>query len=762
MMSRRLARLGRGLFTLGGVLLIGLAGCEAEPTPPQPETIRVGWNRLTLGGGGGQAGIAVDPTDSRVVYVTADNGGVVKTTDGGETWFSINNNLGNRLVGDSVLDPLDPQVLYVAAEVYSRALSWTDDPVNGELYRTRDGGQTWEVVYAEDMAGDGRAFGVIQWPSVRNLLIPYDPADPGRYDADGDRLSDVIYVGGWDWNEAGADRRGGIWKSTDEGATFRQLALNEQNIWALRQDPADPETLYAGTYTAGLYVSRDGGLSWESWRERIPVAGVSDIVADPERGALYVATSAYGSEYAAERFRGQRGLFKSVDGGRTFFTINTGLEQSRLFFLTLVQDVTDPTGQTLYAGTWRDDENAIYQTRDGGAHWAPMAVETWPRPSWFHYLDNTWDLAQGQDGALFATTWRGIYRYDPAAQTWQVKVRGLGNISVRRVAFEPGSDSVIYLGIGDSAPWKSADRGLTWRSIGQGFTTLDGRRSANALDFALSPASPQTVYAAAIGSSDVYLGAVYRSDDGGESWRPVMDGLPPSPADDPQWQATAVAVSAQTAEVAYVALSLKSGGGLVYRTGDGGRHWEEVLRLPERPSDLAISATQPETVVLGTWSGPVYIGEAGGSAWRSTVVDGSLIYAVDVSATDPDRILLGANVAGAFLSEDGGRTWRHIFDAADLRPYLRQLALSGFARQRYPATIKAVKIDPQNPQVLYLGHHGGAWMGLGVFKSTDGGETWSQLADERFQMRSVGSLDVDPATQNLIVGTWEVYYYAAR
>jgi photosystem II stability/assembly factor-like uncharacterized protein len=729
---------------------------DSTPAPPSP-----GWTRRTIGGGGGQAGIAIDPTNPQIIYVTTDNGGVIKSTDGGEQWFPINQNLANPRVGDSELDPLNPQVLYVLAEVYSQTPAWNADPPNGELYRTRDGGQTWEIVYAEGL-GAGRAFSVTHWPSTHSLLIPFDPIDPRRYDGDDDGLSDVIYVGGWDRNPPGPDKRAGIWKSMDEGTTFAQLALNDKNIWALRADPRDPETLYAATFGDGVFVSRDGGVSWESWRERIALPMTSDIAVDAARNTIYVATNVYFGEYGAEEYRGQRGLYKSTDGGQTFVAINTGLDSSALGYERILLDATDATGQTLYTGTFYGDDPGIYKTSNGGQSWSRMALEAPGSPAWFDDFQNLWDIAQATDGTLIATSWRGVYRLRPGATRWELIVKGVGNIVVRAAAFEPRNPAVIYLGILDATPWKSMDYGQTWQSIGAGFTTPDGRRSAGAAHFAISPKQPQVVYAAGVGPSGQYLSAVNKTEDGGGSWRPIVTGLPATTADDPQWQANAIAVSADDANTAYVALELKAGGGRLYKTEDGGQQWREILVSDERLYALAISATTPEILVAATMRGTLHISDDAGQRWRSASLGELLLYSVAIAPSNPDFILVGANIEGAYLSRDRGYTWEHVFDSARLQPLIGDLALSPFARERYHATIAAVKFDPTDPEILYLGHDPYVWMGAGVLRSLDAGRSWAALTDHNFQMKSVNTFDLDALHKNLVVGTADVYYYQPR
>jgi len=749
------------LAIIGCLMLSGWVGCQSRPTVTAPAPARAaGWSRHTLGGGGGQTGIAIDPTNTQVVYVTTDNGGLVKSVDGGQHWFSINNNLGNRSLGTVVLDPLNPQVVYVTAQVYSRQPSWSKDPVTGELYRSRDGGQIWEVVYAEGMVAGARSFGIAQWPSTRNLLIPFDPRQPQRFDRDGDGLSDVIYVGGWDGDDASDDWRGGFWQSTDTGQTFRQLALNDKSIWVLRQSPDDPTMLYAGTYNAGLYVSRDGGLTWASWLDRLPIPMVSDIAVMPKSSMLYVATNAFYSSYQDQDWHSRRGLFKSTDGGLHFDQVNVGLEATSLDFTVLLLDNRDPSGQTLYTGPWSGDARGIYKTTDGGLSWTRMAYQTVNNPTWFGDFDNLWAMAQAPDGTLFATSWRGIYRHDTESNVWNLLVTGLGNIQVRCVAYTPGDANTIYLGMADSTPWKSLDGGLSWINIGQGFTTWRGT-GASASNFASASTNPQVVYATAIDSSDQYAGMLYRSDDGGRHWQRIVAGLPAPAAGKPEWQATAVAVSAHDPQTAYVAVEMRQGGGRIYTTTDGGRSWEQIFDFPETPTALAVSATLPEALALVTQRGVVYLGTDGGRRWHSSSLDKRLLYAVDIFPTDPNRLLVGANIDGAYLTTDGGQTWQNVFGQAELSPLVGDLALSPFARERYWPTIRAVKFDPRDPNTFFLGHNPSPWAGLGILQSSDAGQSWRVLGDANFQMRSVTSLDVDAATGDLAVGAWEVYTYHA-
>jgi photosystem II stability/assembly factor-like uncharacterized protein len=362
---------------------------------------------------------------------------------------------------------------------------------------------------------------------------------------------------------------------------------------------------------------------------------------------------------------------------------------------------------------------------------------------------------------LYATSWRGIFRFNRAEDVWEVKSTGLGNISVQSIAQEPNNTAVLYLGILDSKPYKSANWGNTWAITEKGFTTVGGNSNVGASDLAVAATDPKVVYATGIGPSGQNVSAVLKSVDAGKRWESIANGLPPTSDDKPTWVARAVSVSASDANVAYVALDILAGEGHVYKTVDGGANWQLVLAVPERARDLALTITSPETVVFATARGGVFVSEDAGQNWRAShLPEENLIYSIAVFPTDPLRIMAGVNVLGAYLSEDGGRTWTHILADEQVRQLNTGLALSDYARERYQATVTNVRFDPTSPNTLYVGHYPRAWMGLGILRSIDGGQTWRVFAeDEKFQMRSVQTFEVGPTGKVLLVGAWELYYF---
>ncbi|NIV29416.1 MAG: hypothetical protein GWN58_07875, partial [Anaerolineae bacterium] len=641
-------------------------------------------------------------------------------------------------------------ILYVTA-AYGRGQG------RGELYRSLDGGAHWEFVTDE--------FGAERWPSSREIVIV-------PQDKDGDRISDVIYVGAWAGNEGGEN--GGVWKSSDEGASWRQIGRVEgnselwkrANVWVLRSDLSNPDVLYAGLFVygdsdapGGIYKSADGGLNWTDITDGIPVPNVSDIAVSPDGRIVYATTNTlYSPDPGA-------GIYKSTDGGNTWMPVNRGLQKTSLKFQVLLMDKDDPN--VLYTGPFGSGAKAVYKTTDGGAHWYRTTFDHsgW----WKERFSHTWAMAEGADSKLYVATWNGIYRSDDDGETWLVRPQGLGNVIVYDIALDPQNPSTVYLGLGDRGPWKSTDSGHTWRQIAYGYYEPYGEHSGGVAAFAISPSNPDVIYSAVKGSSGDTLMGVNKTTDGGKRWRAINTGLP---GPDPAWVATDVVVHALIPDIAYVGIRIDNGTtGGVFKTTNGGRIWTELTnvdaegRLP-RVESLAISASDPDVVLVGTRQpGRVYRTSDGGTSWslvsppEDLMDPNTIVYDMDVHPLHPEQVVIGVNTQGAYRTTDGGQTWAQILGADFFQDNVGDLALN--PEEPIHARIRAVKFDPDDPQIIYVGHdnrRGRA--GFGVVKSTDGGASWAFVDPADLQYRNIFALDIHPQTKELFVGGFDgVYVY---
>lgn len=237
-----------------------------------------------------------------------------KTVYDGKNWQPFTNGLPQDDFLAVVVDPSNPQVLYVVTYQHG-------------LYKTTDGGAHWSPV------GNG-----LDSQAVPKSLV-IDPHSPL-----------TIYL-----TALGPSTIPKIYKSTDGGATWAAAGAGitpGAPVSTVALDPANPSTLYA-TASSGLYKSTDGAATWNLISSTIPdVFNIVKILVDPSNASTIYAAS------------GQDGVMKSTDGGATWSLINNGITLGRNV-AALVIDPVSP--QTLYAGILAAP--GPYITTDGGAHW---------------------------------------------------------------------------------------------------------------------------------------------------------------------------------------------------------------------------------------------------------------------------------------------------------------------------------------------------------------------------------------------------------
>ena len=161
---------------------------------------------------------AVNPKDRSHYFVAVASGGVWKTTNAGTTWTPVFDKQGSYSIGCLAMDPHNPALLWVGTGENNsqRSVAFGDG-----VYRTRDGGVTWENMGLKDSEHIG--------------MILIDPRD-----------CDTVYVAaqGPLWR-AGNDR--GLYKTTNGGTTWRRILhiSDDTGVNEVHMDPRDPDVLYA-------------------------------------------------------------------------------------------------------------------------------------------------------------------------------------------------------------------------------------------------------------------------------------------------------------------------------------------------------------------------------------------------------------------------------------------------------------------------------------------------------------------------------------
>jgi photosystem II stability/assembly factor-like uncharacterized protein len=285
----------------------------------------------------------------------------------------------------------------------------------------------------------------------------------------------------------------------------------------------------------------------------------------------------------------------------------------------------------------------------------------------------------------------------------------------------PGSDGSFYFGGVDGGVWKTADAGTVWQPI------FDHEPVASIGALAVAPSDPKVIYAGS-GESDIRSdlasgNGMYRSDDGGATWKHI--GLEDSR------QISRILVDLSDARTVYVGVLGHAYGPSeergVYKSTDGGEHWQRVLdKGPDVGiADIAMATSQPQVLFAATWNahrsawstyapleGPgnaLYRSTDGGAHW--TAISGHGLpegawgrTGIAVSA-DGRRVYATIDSpghSGLYRSDDGGDTW--ILANADSRLTSRAWYFN------------SLTIDPTNPDVLYLPN-------VALYRTEDGGKT---------------------------------------
>jgi uncharacterized protein (TIGR03437 family) len=591
--------------------------------------------------------IAVDPQGTGTIFMGSIAGGVRKSVDSGVTWSAINSGLTTSIVLALAIDASGPKTVYAGA--------------SGNLFKTSDGGATWQNIPAisgaiVSVASDPHRSGVVYAGVFSNLangsirksidggvtwttVFPTTAAifnitiDPGN--------SDVLY----------APTVGhGAFKSTDGGLHWTAMtALTPQAIWTMALDPANSQVVYAGTNQDGIWKSTDAGNTWQQAGSPGPFP-VYSLAVDTTSHMVYAGTNG-------------GGVWTSADGGVT--GKSTGLANGMVLSLTV-----DSSG-ALYAGTnsagaqishdhgaswtvlntgvdrvnkfgyglWIDPRNnqkifvgneamwGLVWSQDGGATWSAAGSGFTGRGSRGVAFDLT-DSRRIYAGALSGT---GFLKSTDGGLTWSPRHFGSSAVYVIAVAVDPSSPNVVYVGTQNEGFFKSTDYGDTWASIGTG---LSGAITYLAVD----PTESGRLFAST-------ATAFYLSEDGGVTWSNVLNF--------PAWT-----VTVDPGDPSTVYATARTQG--VFRSADGGHTWQSVnSRLTSltmgRSAPVIIDPVNRQTLYVGSEGGGVFKSLDGGDHWFA-VNSGINDLTVDGLAMDPSNssILYACGPSGVFKTLAGG------------------------------------------------------------------------------------------------------------
>ncbi|PWB55677.1 MAG: hypothetical protein C3F13_03095 [Anaerolineales bacterium] len=626
--------------------------------------------------------LTIDPINPDTMWVgTQFQRGIFKSTNGGESWQKMDNGVvedeGITFRGFSV-DPTNSDIVYAAAEISSWV--WSSDRKQhmgrefdltaGVIYKTINGGQSWKAVWR----GDNLA---------RYIWI--NPQD-----------TDVLYIstGFFDREAANSDPDQGIpggegiLKSTDGGQTWFSVNSGLRNLYitSLFMHPTNPDILLAATGNnqyhtgGGVYLTTDGGETW------INTMNVSYDIFE----AVEFSTSTPSIAYAGN----PRAIYRSNNTGQTWHQVSSGQNWGPPgvcagFPIDFQVDPQDP--DRLFANEYGGGN---FLSSDGGKTWVDMS-----RGYTGAQVRDVAILPSSSAGILAAAR-SGIFISHDAGFEWQ----GLGYEPVASmewnvIAVDP-NDRQHFLG---ATNWnglaESHDGGTSWTVTAQITEDHQGWRA-----IAFVPSDQKLVYAgmggfysAGVFESSMPGAGIYRSEDGGSSWRPVNTALTQDA------HVTMIAIDPSISSLIYAATTNH---GLV-KSSNGGKDWEQLRGgLPQSSPVLSV-AIQPNHInelFVGLERGGIFKSEDGGVSWQKSAAGLN----PEASVTDivfdpitPTTIYLSDLLSGIYRSQDGGQTWEVINNGLNSRS-VNSLAISIDGMHLYAAVegngVYRMDLNGQPPQ----------------------------------------------------------------
>jgi photosystem II stability/assembly factor-like uncharacterized protein len=292
----------------------------------------------------------------------------------------------------------------------------------------------------------------------------------------------------------------------------------------------------------------------------------------------------------------------------------------------------------------------------------------------------------------------------------------LSGTSVQTVTMATRGDAIYAGMVGGPQPtgiYYSEDNGRTWEIVSSGPGV-----AVNAL--ALHPANDAVLYAGTQGGSADTTYSLWRSDNGGQTWRSFSLGLPADPYGMIP-TVTSLAVDANQPGVLYVGTD----GQGVYRFDEGRNGYQLIGGISLYNAYVNGLVVGPDARVYALTNDGLFVTD--GLDWQKVETLPELAVSLAVAPTDPRTLYAGGASSGAFRATDGGQTWQSVNGGLDMIP--------GTALR-----ITALDVDEQDPNHVVAATAFGIGSQLargGIYESTDAGLNWSKLAEADGIVRSL-------------------------
>jgi photosystem II stability/assembly factor-like uncharacterized protein len=681
----------------------------------------------------------------------------------GLQWRSIGPYRGGRTVGAAGV-PQQPNIFYIGVN-------------NGGVWKTTDYGRTWFPIFDKEPTG-----------SIGTITVA--PSNP-----------DIIYVGsGEGLHRPDLSTGDGIYKSTDAGKTWAHSGLRDgQQIPKIAVDPKNPERLfvavlghpYGPNEERGIYRSEDGGKSFEKVFYIDENTGGDDVEIDPINTNIIYATLWQSREGPWENgaWAGTKGgIFKSVDGGKTWKKLSSGLPAN------MVQAhiaIAASSSNILYMAIGTTEPNeygtgigmGIYRSDDAGENWLRISDDGRPEAR-IGGGDVPELMVDAMNPDIVYSTSIVVWKSVDGAKHW-TGIRGApGGDDYQNIWINP-LNTQIMLVTGDQGAIVTVNGGDTWSS-------WYNQPTAQLYHVSADNAFPYNVYSGQQESGSV--GIASRGNDGEinfRDWHPVgaqeygyvapdplnsniiyggkiskynkitgqVQSITPGPTRNIKYRFV------RTEPVLFSPVDKKTlyyAGNVLFKTQNDGNNWQvispdlsreswevpasvgiyndsSVKKMPRRgviftvaPSPLNIN-----TIWAGTDDGLIHVTMDGGKTWHNVTPPGitswSKISLMDAGHFDVNTAYAAVNRLRCddihpyiYKTHDGGKTWTKIINGLPDDP------------------VNAVREDSKKKGLLYASSE------TATYVSFDDGGHWQSL---RLNMPATSVRDLMIKDNDLVVAT---------
>jgi len=353
----------------------------------------------------------------------------------GFTWRNIGPAFMSGRIADIDWDPADDSVWYVGV-------------ASGGVWKTTNAGTTWTPVFDEQSSY-----------SIGNVTV--DPSNPH-----------TVWVGtGEDVGGRHIGFGDGIYRSDDGGKTWTNKGLTEsQHISTIIVHPHDSDTVWAAVHgplwskggERGLYMTTDGGETWQKTLGGGPWTGVADVIIDPRNpDVLYAATWQHQRTVAAWMGGGpETAVYKSTDGGRSWDKLGNGLPEGNLGKIGLAISPQDP--DVVYAAIELNRrEGGVWRSGDRGASWVKGADAVGGGTGPHYYQELYASPHQFDRLYLVGPT---VQKSEDGGKTFEDMPHPYQHGDMHAIVFHPTDADYLMMGT-DGGVYESHDLGATWRYI---------------------------------------------------------------------------------------------------------------------------------------------------------------------------------------------------------------------------------------------------------------------------------------------------------